>query len=511
MKLLLSLLMLLTIANAQDKLETAKTSCIQQSLYPNKTLDEQKKILIEKAKQESLEELYGTLISSSTDIENGKMISDKIKSRAVGAVRVNGNPSFYNGKNLGEICTDVKVYITKKDLAKYSPKKVSLTHYCFNDPSVAMKDIKTEAKYGAYKEIISQYKPSMKVTGKQAEQFIHGFTISNDKFDFDTASYCFNAVGTILPYELEMGGVSKVDNVSNGNSKVSKGNSIMNVRYLHKDKLLSTKKLLLPKKGLDLIGVPFPYLGNISSSGTYTVFLDSMIKIKENGLYKFKVTEDVSDIKVYIDKKLVVSKNKKINRIELLKGNHQLEIKLKSSRNYDFSLAYALEDDYLSVIKSSDIFIKNFSMKSNSINGKRKGVLKVILFNKNMSNSFENETPIGNDKIYLEANGLNLHNVGFPEKKYYSALLITNLKIEKEGKYCFKGTYNIAYASIQLDNLIISSGKDKKSSPESCVNLTRGNYRLKITEMSSNSYDFGLKYNYNNSDFNYISKNLLYN
>ena len=127
----------------------------------------------------------------------------------MGAVRVDGNPSFYNGENLGEICADVKVYITKKDLDKYSPKKVALTHYCFNNPAVAMKDIKQEAKYGAYKEIISQYKPSMKVTGKEAEQFIHGFTISNDKFDFDTASYCFNAVGTVLPYELEMGGSSE--------------------------------------------------------------------------------------------------------------------------------------------------------------------------------------------------------------------------------------------------------------------------------------------------------------
>ena len=221
MKTLLSLLLLLTLVNAQDKLQTSKTSCLQQSAYPNKTLVEQKKILIEKAKQESLEELYGTLISSSTDIESGKMTMDKIQSRAVGAVRVSGNPSFYNGKNLGEICTDVKVYITKKDLEMYSPKKVSLTHYCFNDPSVAMKDIKQEAKFGAYREIIGQYKPSMKVNGKDAEQFIHGFIISNDKFDFETASYCFNATATILPYELEL--ASKKKNIVS-NTKVPNKN-----------------------------------------------------------------------------------------------------------------------------------------------------------------------------------------------------------------------------------------------------------------------------------------------
>ena len=204
MKIVLSILLLLTLVNA-DKLETSKTSCIQQSAYADKTLAEQKKILVEKAKQESLEELYGTLISSSIDIKDGKLISDSIKSRAVGAVRVKGNPSFYNGKNLGEICADVKVYITKKDLEMYRPKKVTLTHFCFNNPAVAMKDIKQQSKYAAYKEIVSQYKPSLKLSAEEAEKLIHGFKISNDNFDFDTASYCFNAVGTVLPYEVEMG------------------------------------------------------------------------------------------------------------------------------------------------------------------------------------------------------------------------------------------------------------------------------------------------------------------
>ena len=211
MKFLLSLVMLFVWASA-EKLQTTKTSCIQQSNYPNKTLIEQKKILVEKAKQESLEELYGTLIFSSTDIKNGSITSNEIKSRAVGAVRVKGNPSFYNGKNFGEICADVNVYITKKDLQKYTPKKVSLKHFCYNNSSVAMKDIKQQAKYSAYKEIISHYKPSLKLSGKEAEQYIHGFVTSNENFDLDTASYCFDAVGTILPYELEMNGHKTLKN-----------------------------------------------------------------------------------------------------------------------------------------------------------------------------------------------------------------------------------------------------------------------------------------------------------
>ena len=203
MKTYLTLILLTAALNATN-ITSTKTSCIQQSAYPNNTLSEQKKILIEKAKQESLEELYGTLISSRTNIKDGKLKSDEIKSRAVGAVRVQGNPVFKNGKNLGEICATVISYVTPEDVEKYSPKEVALKHFCFNDTSVAMKNIKNQARLSAYKEMIIQYKPSMKNISKEAaENLLHGFKESNSNFDFDSASYCFDAVGTILPYELD--------------------------------------------------------------------------------------------------------------------------------------------------------------------------------------------------------------------------------------------------------------------------------------------------------------------
>ena len=204
MKLITSLLLLLSLVSASDKYTTMKTSCIQQSEHSGKTLDQQKEILINQAKQEALSELYGQLIYSKTDLKNGELISDEIRQRAVGSIRVDGNPKFYNGDNFGEVCSDVIAYITQEDLEKYSPKTVRLEKYCFNDPNVPMNKIKQEANYGAYKEIIAQYKPSLKVSNEQAEQFIHGFKISNDDFDFDTASYCFDAVATILPYEFEL-------------------------------------------------------------------------------------------------------------------------------------------------------------------------------------------------------------------------------------------------------------------------------------------------------------------
>ncbi len=101
MKKLLMPLIISTILNAQN-MTSQKTVCMQQS---EKTLTEQKKALIELAKQESLEELYGTLIVASTNIRDGKFISEDIKSRAVGAVRVKGNPKFSYLLNLQDACT----------------------------------------------------------------------------------------------------------------------------------------------------------------------------------------------------------------------------------------------------------------------------------------------------------------------------------------------------------------------------------------------------------------------
>ena len=205
MRLLLVLIFITNIVYGNSKLETVKTSCILQSEYSGKNLEQQKEILINQAKRDALEELYGSLIISKTNVENGKLISDKIKQKAIGAIRVKGNPKFYNGQNFGEICSDIKAYITEKDLEKYSQKQVSLKNFCFNDTSVATKDVKYKAKEKAYREILTKYKPSLRnISLEDAQELIHKFNISKDKFDFNTGSYCFDAIGSVYPYELEL-------------------------------------------------------------------------------------------------------------------------------------------------------------------------------------------------------------------------------------------------------------------------------------------------------------------
>ena len=370
MKLLFSIILLSVILQAQDKLETSKTSCIQQSLYPNKTLDEQKKILIEKAKQESLEELYGTLISSSTDIENGKMTSDKIRSRAVGTVRVDGNPLFHNGENFGEICTDLKVYITKKDLEKYRPKEVILHHYCFNDPSVSMKDIKKEAKYGAYKEILSQYKPSMKISKQQAEQFIHSFSISNDKFDFDTASYCFDAVGTILPYELEL---------------------INEKTTVYSDNSIGVEKINYKTSLLDGTGELFnPYILNITNQTIKKEVKSNIIyfslTLKEATRIRYETLgESVKKFYLYDENEKLLDEDYDYFNLILEEGTYKLKM-ISNSGQIKFNLFFGGVTEFENIENVYNLGIKNQTVKQKY---NKKAIYYILKLNKTMQIRYE--------------------------------------------------------------------------------------------------------------------------
>ena len=140
MKIKINVLLILLLcinANAVDKYSTQKTSCIQQSNHSGKTLSELKDILLLNVKNEAIGELYGQLIFSQSNVKDGRLLSDEIKQKAIGSVRIKGNPKFYNGDDFGSICSDVTAYITKKDLEKYSPKTIKLKKFCYTNPETS--------------------------------------------------------------------------------------------------------------------------------------------------------------------------------------------------------------------------------------------------------------------------------------------------------------------------------------------------------------------------------------
>lgn len=327
----------------QNKLKTTKTSCIQQSNYPNKTLDEQKKILIEQAKFNALGELYGHLLYAKTDLSNGKITNDSIKQRAIGNVRIEGNPTFYNGQNLGEICSNITAYVTQKDLEKFKPKKVELKNFCYNNPSTPTNQIKEKAKYKAYKASIEKYKPSMKnISNKHAESLIHGFKTSNEKFDFNTGVYCFDSVATLLPYELELTNnsykkeIKKTQNIEPKNEDLKIG---LVANFYNKTDNMMKKSLYTAniEKAFWLKNNNFT--NRTLQNGTiYLVKIEGYLK-PNNKINSLKLLADVYSAKVYIDDKLVLSDKKLISHKTLEPNKtYKLKIKLKTANAYDIAL-----------------------------------------------------------------------------------------------------------------------------------------------------------------------------
>lgn len=360
MKLIYIILLLLSTLFADNIYKTTtKNSCIQQSVHCGKSLAQQKKLLIEQAKQESLEELYGTLIFSKTDLKNGKITNNEVRSRAVGSVRVQGDPKFYNGKNLGEICTEVKSYITYKDIKKYTPKEVKLKRFCYNNPNAKIADIKTNANYDAYKKVITQYKPTLKnISNQNAAKLIHGFKKSNeDLSNIAMGLYCFDAVATVLPYEFEMT-QSMGENSQNFIDSFDESTVIPGITatfYHQNDYKLKKPIYQTHLDTFDLARIKLPINHSIKVNTPYRVKLQGYYKSNYKKTIDIKMYADVYSANLLINDKQIhtFTKKYKVNHIstKLKKGYNKVTLIIKTANRYDVRLLGDINDIYTNKLK----------------------------------------------------------------------------------------------------------------------------------------------------------------
>lgn len=332
-------------APLQQKYQTTKTSCVLQSEYKNKNQEELKAILLQKAKAESLEELYGTLIKTNLELTNETITKDEVQQLSIGNVRVLGKPHFFNGENWGEVCTKLTTYVTAEDFAKYEPQIVNLQGFCYNNPKIPTNLIEQNAKYHAYKTAIAQYKPSMKnISDPEAEAFIHGFKKSNERFDFQTGVYCFDATIKLLPYEFELqrsnGFVaSSPQHVSSKQTNIlSKKQGLKVSFYQSHDKALRQPLYETTlESGLWLKKKSFVN-SQLKVNQPYWVKLEGFILHHED-IEALRLLQNVYNASIKIDDKEVLNERKHDANIPLKGGKpYKLSIVVKTSNAYDVAL-----------------------------------------------------------------------------------------------------------------------------------------------------------------------------
>ncbi|MCK6462809.1 MAG: hypothetical protein L6Q29_03275 [Candidatus Pacebacteria bacterium] len=181
-----------------------KTACTSLAEYGDMSLNKVRDLLLINAKREALSQIYGEMIYSESIVENWKLISDKIISKSLGIIRIEGDPEYYNGKNFGEVCVKINAYVTNQDLEKFKVIIVNLDRYCYTNPNMPLKNIKEKARESALLEIVKRQNPALKnISVDHASKLVHNFNIVNENFDFNTSSFCMDVKAEIIPFEIE--------------------------------------------------------------------------------------------------------------------------------------------------------------------------------------------------------------------------------------------------------------------------------------------------------------------
>ncbi|MEA2072525.1 MAG: hypothetical protein U9O86_02990 [Campylobacterota bacterium] len=328
---------LLWAGTTQVLSSTKKETCVNHSehLVSNSEL---KKILMEQVKRDAVEELFGAKLESETTIVDGRLQSDRIKQSAVGKIRVKGTPEFYNGKGFGEMCTKIEAYITQEDYETYQPQTVTSKHFCYNNPNVSLKSLKSEASYAAYRDAITKFKPKLKnITNTSAESFIHGFEKSKETLDIQTGVLCFDYSATLLPYELE-GDIDTNSADSKSDSTHDSQKGLLVTFYANGDYGLK-KPLYTTQLSQDISLFSKSFLNaKLKKNQAYYIQLKGFLYSPVDRYANFKLESDVYNIQVKLNNKRVVNKHETKGGVGLKMGYNPIEILLTSSNAYDFKL-----------------------------------------------------------------------------------------------------------------------------------------------------------------------------
>ena len=103
------------------------------------TSNEVRDLLLQKAKREAANEIFGDFISSSTKIKNGRLAEDSILALVVGRVHVKGSPKYSHGEGFDDVKVTIRAYATQaeiKEAKKILDQRVAALHKAEKDTGV---------------------------------------------------------------------------------------------------------------------------------------------------------------------------------------------------------------------------------------------------------------------------------------------------------------------------------------------------------------------------------------
>jgi len=187
-------------SHAAEPEPVVKTFCTYAIGY--QSLDELKADLLTSAKREAVNEIFGEILTASTDVENYVVTNDQIRTSSIGYVRLEGNASFYNGDNLAEVCVTIRAYATEDDFVKFEPLEL-VKRNCVTDAKLTTSALTAYAKEEAIYQALLDY--DRKLDGKDRNivlQLMQRIEYIESGFIPDTETYCVQVSGYVVPVEV---------------------------------------------------------------------------------------------------------------------------------------------------------------------------------------------------------------------------------------------------------------------------------------------------------------------
>lgn len=190
------LIFILTLSALYANKSITKSATINSMLYPNKTYDQLKSIVLRKAELAAAKEIFGEFLLTETVMFNGKILKDIIKEKSGGVIHIKGEPLYENGKNLGEIKVTINAYVTESDIQDVSPHVITLNNFKYNNPNISIRKLKRAAEDAFIMKAISIKKPSI-VNSTPAEARKLALSINIRKFKFDDSTFSYTISGDV--------------------------------------------------------------------------------------------------------------------------------------------------------------------------------------------------------------------------------------------------------------------------------------------------------------------------
>lgn len=197
---ILTLALLLSVPAAAE-VSVTKTATISLFGENYETADEARAVVLAMAKEAAVQEIFGEFIRSFSQVENYALTSNDIKSTSVGFIRVRGNPRYFPGEALGEVCVTIDAYVNDEDLDTLNPRSLH-KKVVVADPNLTLKEVEQEAKKQARLQALIEYDNNLKkYDPEELLPLLHEVKFTDGHFIEGTTAYSIEMHGIIYPLE----------------------------------------------------------------------------------------------------------------------------------------------------------------------------------------------------------------------------------------------------------------------------------------------------------------------